>query len=175
MVLDGRLRGITPESMRPEHQAPAQVDDLDRRLITLLRRDGRASNRKLGKLLGVSEVTVANRIRRLLSDGIIQIHAVPDPARLGYPIEVIFVVHAEVQRLREVAVALRDLPEVRFVSITSGACDLCVSGLFRSYEDLLNFTLNKLPSIPGILRLEAAHALQVLKRNPDWSPFSEPS
>lgn len=172
MVVDRRLETLSEEP-QSEPPPPAQVDDLDKRLITLLRGNGRTSNRELARLLGVSEVTIANRIRRLLSEDIIRIQAVPNPTRLGYPMEVIFFIHVDVQRLREVATALCDIPEVRFVSITSGAYDLHVVGLFRSHSHLLNFITTKLAPVPGIQKVESAHALEVLKRNPDWSPFGE--
>jgi Lrp/AsnC family transcriptional regulator for asnA, asnC and gidA len=150
---------------------PSRLDELDRQLIRLLTANGRTSNRALARLTKVSQVTVANRVRRLINEGIIRIVAVPDPERLGYPIEVLVSIQVEVKRIREVAMALCRLPEVRYVSITSGAYDLLIAALVRSNNELLSFLADKLAAIRGIQKLETAHALQVLKRNPDWSPF----
>jgi Lrp/AsnC family transcriptional regulator for asnA, asnC and gidA len=148
------------------------LDELDRQLIRHLTANGRISNRELARATKVSQVTVANRVRRLISDGLIRIVAVPDPAKLGYPIEVLINVHVEVKRLHAVATALCRLPEVRYVSITSGAYDLLIAALVRSNAELLHF-LAKLSAIRGVQKLETAHALQVLKRNPDWLPFQD--
>jgi Lrp/AsnC family transcriptional regulator for asnA, asnC and gidA len=154
-------------------QPSMRVDALDRQLIRLLTADGRISNRKLAQHTKVSQVTVANRVRRLIGKGLIRIVAVPDPEKLGYPIEVLISVHVEVKRLYEVATAFCRLPEVRYVSITSGAYDLLIAALVRSNAELLDFLAKKLAAIRGIQKLETAHALQILKRNPDWSPFQE--
>ncbi len=150
-----------------------RLDELDRQLIRLLTANGRISNRELARETKVSQVTVANRVRRLISDGLIRIVAVPDPEKLGYPIEVLISVHVEVKRMHEVAKALCRLPEVRYVSITSGAYDLLIAALFRSNAELLYFLAKKVSAIRGVQKLETAHALQVLKRNPDWSPFQD--
>ena len=48
------------------------LDDLDRRLLSLLREDSRRSSRKLAKMLGVSAPTVASRLRRLEQMGVIR-------------------------------------------------------------------------------------------------------
>ncbi|HLF07288.1 MAG TPA: Lrp/AsnC family transcriptional regulator [Thermoplasmata archaeon] len=48
------------------------LDDLDRRLLGLLREDSRQSSRKLAKFLGVSAPTVASRVRRLEQMGVIR-------------------------------------------------------------------------------------------------------
>lgn len=154
-------------------EQPAQLDDLDRQLIRLLRENGRATNRELARVTGVSQVTIANRIRRLISDNIIRIQAVANPARLGFPVEVIVGIHVEVNQIQAAAVALADLPEVRYVTITSGAYDILIAVLLHSNADLVRFLTVTLAGIPGIRQVETAHALQVLKRNPDWIFFSE--
>jgi len=161
-------------ALKSQPEVYSHLDELDRQLIKLLTANGRTSNRELARVTKVSQVTVANRVRRLINESIIRIVAVPDPERLGYPIEVLVGIQVEVKRIREVATSLCRLPEVRYVSITSGAYDLLIAALVRSNSELLSFLADKLAAIRGIRKLETAHALQVLKRNPDWSPFQEP-
>lgn len=48
------------------------VDDTDRRLLKLLRADGRASFTALAKEIGTSEGTVRARVKRLVDDGVIR-------------------------------------------------------------------------------------------------------
>ena len=47
------------------------MDTIDRRLLAILRTDGRASISKLAELLKISRGTVQNRIDRLTAEGII--------------------------------------------------------------------------------------------------------
>jgi DNA-binding Lrp family transcriptional regulator len=48
------------------------LDDLDRRLLELLRDDSRLSARKLAKLTGVSAPTISSRLRRMEQMGVIR-------------------------------------------------------------------------------------------------------
>ena len=60
------------------------VDGIDRTLIRLLRADGRSTYQDLGKRVRLSANTVADRVRRLRSTGVISgVHAELDPAALG--------------------------------------------------------------------------------------------
>jgi Lrp/AsnC family transcriptional regulator for asnA, asnC and gidA len=158
---------------QPWPQAPA-LDRLDQRLVALLQQNGRASNRDLSRQTGVSEVTVANRIKRLVADEVIRIVAVPNPERLGFPLEVIIGMHVDVSKLRTIAETLRTLRRVRYVTIASGAYDVIIAALVRSNADLLDFLTQDVAPIPGVQKVETSHCLQVLKRNPDWSPFAAP-
>lgn len=165
----------TPQTRASAPHDAADVDVLDRQLIHGLQANGRMSNRELARLTGVSEVTVAARIRRLVRDEIIRVQAVPDPTRLGYPVEAIIGIDVDVKRVREIASALAGLPEVRYVSITSGAYDIVIAAIVRSNAELLTFLSDRVAQIPGIHKLVTAHALHVLKRNPDWTPFADTS
>lgn len=55
------------------------ITDLDRRILDALRADARMSFRALGKRLGVSTPTVAKRVRRLESSGVIQGYTILTP------------------------------------------------------------------------------------------------
>ena len=46
------------------------MDELDRRIISLLQLDGRASNAKIAREVGVSEGTVRRRLRRLIQEDV---------------------------------------------------------------------------------------------------------
>ncbi|HAJ00941.1 MAG TPA: Lrp/AsnC family transcriptional regulator, partial [Dehalococcoidia bacterium] len=54
------------------------MDELDRRIISLLQMDGRASNAKIAREVGVSEGTVRRRLRRLIQEDVVKVIAVPN-------------------------------------------------------------------------------------------------
>jgi len=60
------------------------IDRLDQELVWELQKSGRRSYVDLAKLLGASETTIRNRVRRLLNEGVIRISAIPDLEALGY-------------------------------------------------------------------------------------------
>lgn len=48
------------------------MDDLDRRILAILRRDSRTPYTEIAGAVGTSEGTVRNRVERLIDDGIIE-------------------------------------------------------------------------------------------------------
>jgi len=48
------------------------MDDLDRRILSILRRDSRAPYTEIADRVGTSEGTVRNRVERLIDEGIIE-------------------------------------------------------------------------------------------------------
>lgn len=63
------------------------MEDLDRRIVDLLRSDGRMSYTDLGKAMGLSTSAVHQRVRRLEERGVITGYAaVVDPTALDLPL-----------------------------------------------------------------------------------------
>jgi Lrp/AsnC family leucine-responsive transcriptional regulator len=63
------------------------VEDLDRRIVDLLRADGRMSYTDLGKSMGLSTSAVHQRVRRLEERGVIKRYAaIVDHAALDLPL-----------------------------------------------------------------------------------------
>ncbi len=61
-------------------------DDLNRRLVALLQKDGRMSHAELAERLGVSRPTVIDRVKRLEADGILGGYAARvSPAAVNKP------------------------------------------------------------------------------------------
>lgn len=48
------------------------MDDLDRKILAILRRDSRTPYTEIAKQVGTSEGTVRNRVERLVDDGVIE-------------------------------------------------------------------------------------------------------
>lgn len=62
-------------------------DDTNRQLLAALQRDGRASYRELGDMVGLSPPAVAERVRRLEEEGVITGYgATVDLAKAGRPL-----------------------------------------------------------------------------------------
>ena len=61
------------------------LDDLDRKIIDVLGKDARVSNRKIAASLSVTEGTIRGRIKRLQEENYIRFTAITNPAHLGNP------------------------------------------------------------------------------------------
>lgn len=143
------------------------LDGIDRQLVGILQRDGRASHAEVARRLGTSEATARRRLERLLADGRVRVVAVVNPLQLGM-IDAIVGVHAQPDRVAQVAEALAALPEVRYVGITTGVYDLILECLFRSREEELIFFTEKIAAIPGIVRTQTSTVLLTKKATYDW-------
>ena len=70
--------------MRNRVKKGKHMDNLDKRIITLLQEDGTATNAGIARQVGVSEETVRRRLKRLVADEYIRVVALPDPKKLGF-------------------------------------------------------------------------------------------
>jgi DNA-binding Lrp family transcriptional regulator len=100
-------------------------DDLDRRLIGLLRDDARTPSATLARQLGVSRGTVQNRIDRLVRAGVLLGFTVRLAGEAdGGGVRAMMAIEVRSADTRAVVTALRRLPEVARVHSTNGRWDL---------------------------------------------------
>ena len=62
----------------------SQLDEISKQIIEQLQHDGRKSYAEIGKVVGLSEAAVRQRVQKLTDSGVMQIVAVTDPLRLGF-------------------------------------------------------------------------------------------
>ena len=142
-----------------------EVDELDRRMIQLLQRNGRASNARVAREVGVSEGTVRRRLKRLLEEDIIRVVAFPDPEMFGYGTEALVGVQVDPDKTNEVAASLSVLRETSWVSVTTGAFDIFTWVTLPSSVELGTFLNTQVRTVPGVRRTETFVNLQIPKRN----------
>ena len=131
-------------------------DELDRRLIALLRNDGRAPLAKLADLLKVARGTVQNRLERLLETGTL----------LGFTVRVredyddhavmaVMMVEVVGKSTTQVIRQLRGFPEISSLHTTNGNWDLVVE---LGTSDLIAFdqVLRRIRMIPGVSNSETS-------------------
>ncbi|MGH7898212.1 MAG: Lrp/AsnC family transcriptional regulator [Candidatus Binatia bacterium] len=139
------------------------LDELDWKIVAILRVDGRLSNREIGRRLEVSEGTVRGRLKRLRERRIVRITAVTDVRALGTNVWGYIGLKVERDRLYEVARALEKIPELSFVALTLGLYDILAFVVADSREQLLEILAERIRGIPGVRRTETAEALDVVK------------
>ena len=106
--------------MRGQPAPGSGVDDVGKRLIEQLQQDGRRSYAAIGKVVGLSEAAVRQRVQRLLDTGVMQIVAVTDPMELGFARQAMIGLTVE-GPLEPVADALAEMEEIEYVVITAGS------------------------------------------------------
>src|SRR6478672_8714683 len=126
-----------------------QLDDVSKAIIEQLQQDGRRSYAAIGKVVGLSEAAVRQRVQRLIDSGVMQIVAVTDP-------------------LEPVADKITELGEVDYVVVTAGAYDLLVEVVCESDEHLLELISCRLRAIEGVAATETFMYLQLRKQTYSW-------
>ena len=113
------------------------IDEIDRRIIALLQAEGRRPNVDMAAELGLAEGTIRKRLDRLLTDGVIRVTAVVEPARVGLNTSAFITVQVDFSRVDEVVRQLAALPEVQSVSIATGNWDIILEAVFPTDAQLL--------------------------------------
>ncbi len=162
-------RGATaPDRVSPEvSAAPGPLDEIDRRIIGLLQRDGRRPYGAIADDVGLSEAAVRRRVQRLRDTGVMQIVAITDPLQLGYSREALIGirVHGDV---RLVADKIAAIEEANYVVMTAGSFDL-IAELIAVNDDALVHLLNdSIRSIPGVTEVETFLYLKLAKQTYTW-------
>ena len=140
------------------------MDTLDRKIISLLESNGRASNARIARDVGVSEGTVRRRLKRLIQESIINVVAIPDPGKLGYNTEAIIGVQVDPDQVDAVAARLSSLQNTRWVAVTTGTYDVFAWATLPTAEGLGKFLREQVGIIPGVRRTETFVNLAVTKR-----------
>ncbi|MDE2133378.1 MAG: Lrp/AsnC family transcriptional regulator [Alphaproteobacteria bacterium] len=138
------------------------MDDTDRHLIALLRKNARLPVAALAKALGVSRGTVQNRINRLTARGTIQgftvrVRSGAEPAR----IRAIMMIAVEGERSERIIKLLRGNPEIAAIHTTNGRWDMVLELNTESLE-AFDLVLHRVRLIEGISGSETSLLLSTL-------------
>jgi DNA-binding Lrp family transcriptional regulator len=114
-----------------------EIDELDGRLIALLRDEPRLGLMEASRRLGVARGTVQARLAKLEQRGVIRgFGPEVDPARMGYPVLAFVFLQIAQGRLKEAVAVLQSTAEVLEATATSGPSDLLCRVVARDTEHL---------------------------------------
>ena len=148
------------------HDRP-HLDDVSKAIIEQLQQDGRRSYAAIGKVVGLSEAAVRQRVQRLLDAGVMQVVAVTDPLELGFARQAMIGIRVQ-GPLEPVADALAALSEVDYVVVTAGSYDLLAEAVCESDEHLLELISEKIRSIDSVISTETFMYLKLHKQTYSW-------
>jgi Lrp/AsnC family transcriptional regulator for asnA, asnC and gidA len=146
------------------------MDELDRLILQTLQEDGRTPFTQIARQAGVSETTIRSRYRSLVEQGVIRTVGVVDPYALGFQAPAIIAVSVEPGMTDQVARAIVDLPEVSYLVMTLGACDLMIEVFCRDLLHLTSLIAQQIRLIPGVRSTETLVIARTYKLSYGWSP-----
>ena len=151
----------------PDPASMADLDEFDRKILAVLRDDGRITMTELAQRIGLSKTPCQQRVRRLIDAKIILgFRAIVDPARLGLD----HVAFAEVKlsdtreaALREFNAAVRRIPEVEECHMIASSFDYLLkvrTADIRKYRLVLG---EKISSLPHVANTSTFVAMETVK------------
>jgi DNA-binding Lrp family transcriptional regulator len=140
-----------------------RLDDADLRIIQLLTAQGRLSNRALAGEIGLTEATIAARIRSLVGRGVLGVTATIDWYAAGFHWDAWIDVEVQGRSVHDVARDLAGLDGVHSVQVVFGPVDLVVHALLRDHEEAIEFIGSRISQVPGVWRFRPNVTLETLK------------
>ena len=126
------------------------LDETDRRIISVLQKDARASMRSIAEQAGVSLGTVRNRVRRLEEAKVIRGYSVQlDPELSGWELTVVIGLRIQKGRLIEIQEKIAKDNRVYGAYDVTGEFDSMIIARARDRRDLDDLSKNVI-SIDGV-------------------------
>ena len=131
-----------------------ELDEFDRKILSILGRDGRITYTDLAQRVGLSKTPCQQRVKRLVESGLITgFRAIVDPAKVGLD----HVAFAEVklsdtreEALRQFNAAVRRIPEVEECHMIASSFDYLLKVRtpdIRRYRIVLGEKISSLPHV----------------------------
>jgi DNA-binding Lrp family transcriptional regulator len=128
------------------------VDDIDEKLISALRENGRAPTAMLARLVGRSRTSVQSRIERLEKQGVITGYGVRLAPEHGLgAVRAHVMIKVGPKEARTVTAALRDIPQVRLLHSVSGDVDLIAVAVAASVAEM-DQVIDRIGVLDGVER-----------------------
>ena len=143
------------------------MDELDLKIVSALRLNGRAKYLRLAKDFGVTEATIRNRVLELEKSGVILGYsAVVDSRRIGFDAVAFIGLGVEPLRFLKVVEALSKMEEITFLATATGEHMVLMEVWMRSQADVTRFINDKIAVMDGITKISPTILLERMKRPP---------
>ncbi|OBG26542.1 Lrp/AsnC family transcriptional regulator [Mycobacterium sp. 852002-51057_SCH5723018] len=138
-----RLADGSPKDLRP-----ADLDEVDRKILATLHGDARITNNALAEAVGIAPSTCHGRVRRLVDLGVIRgFYTDIDPVAVGLPLQAMISVnlHSNARgKIRSFIQQIRAKRQVMDIYFLAGADDFILHVAARDTEDLRSFVVENL-------------------------------
>ena len=128
------------------------LDEIDKRILAELTRDGRASVSAVAEAVHISRAHAYSRISKLTGSGVLtRFTALVDPVKAGLRSSAYVTLKVRQQSWRELKEVLRKIPEVHHVALVGGSFDVILLVRAEDNLHLRQVIFDQLQSAPGVL------------------------
>ena len=138
------------------------LDATDRRILTVLDADPRATVQAIAYRLGLARGTVHTRLDKLQTSGALRANSLRlDPPALGWPLRARITAEANQEELEGMIADLELIPEITECFAVSGPSDLAIEIVARDADDVYRVT-QEIMKCRGVIRTSTAIMLRGL-------------
>lgn len=143
------------------------LDSTDRKILSVLQREGRISNVDLADRVALSPTPCLERVRRLEREGFITGYvALADPTRLNLNTQAFIQVslnNTSTESLRDFAARIRVMPEVESCHMVAGGFDYLLKLRCRDMRHYQHFLGEHLAAIPLVAQTHTYVVIEEVK------------
>ena len=145
-----------------------RLDDIDKRILRALQRDGRMQNVELAREVGLSPSPCLRRVKLLEDAGIIDRYvAVVSPVKAGLPLSMfarVWLTAQDAETIDHFIAAMKKLPEVMECYIMLGESDALLRVAVSDLDDYGRFQSTHLTKVNGIQNVKTDVPSQIVKQ-----------
>ncbi len=139
------------------------MDRLDRQIIEKLVENGQLTNTAMARDVGVSEETVRRRLKRLTSENVLKIVAIPNHAMLGMGTKALLGFRTDPGLVDQAAGIIAENSAVQWVLVTTGPFDIMAEVVVTDVGALYE-VIQHLGKIVAVEAISTMMVLETAKR-----------
>lgn len=140
------------------------MDDIDLKIIELLKKDGRMSYRNIADVVGKTEATVRRRVKKMLKNKVIKKFTIDVNEDVHGPVtKATIKIKPELSRIREITEELADIEAVTDVWRLSGQCGILIRVEIPGLGALDPLIEDKIGKVEGIEISETCFVTKEIK------------
>jgi len=144
-----------------------EFDDTDRRIVALLKENGRVSNQEIAERLGLTRAVVGLRIQRMTEAKALRIVAAADFAAYNYNVLVTLAIKVVGRPASAVAQDLAEMDEMFAVHLVTGGHQIEALVAVHDLDELSCSAMPNIMKIKGLGQIDVAVATNVVSYNFD--------
>jgi Lrp/AsnC family leucine-responsive transcriptional regulator len=150
----------------------ADLDAIDRKILSEVQADGRISNVDLAARIHLSAPQCLRRVRALEERGVIRgYRALVDGASLGLGVTAFVSLNIDggaFDRVREIEATIRGFDQILECHTVSGENDYLLKVVAPDLKSLSQFLTDRLMQTPGVADVRSAICLEEIKPSAPW-------
>lgn len=144
-----------------------QLDEIDRRILHELQRDGRLQNNELARRVGLSPSPCLRRVRLLEEAGVIDRYvALLNPSKIGMGLTVfarVWLTGQDAKTVERFTRRVQQLPEIVECHLMAGDCDFLLRIVAANLEAYRQFQVDHLTRIECVQNVKTEVPMQRVK------------